>query len=33
MGMLFSRKVAREACFFLHYGRFDQGEGAVPGDI
>ena len=33
MGMLFSRKVAREECFFLHYGRFDQGEGAVPGDI
>jgi pimeloyl-ACP methyl ester carboxylesterase len=30
MGMLFSADVVREACFFLHYGRFDRGEGAVP---
>jgi len=33
MGMLYSRAVAREICFFLHYGRFDRGEGAVPEDI
>ena len=32
MGMLFSREVAREVCFFLHYGRFDRGEGAVSED-
>jgi pimeloyl-ACP methyl ester carboxylesterase len=32
MGMLFSRKVAREVCFFLHYGRFERGAGAVSED-
>jgi len=32
MGMLFSPEVVKETCFFLHYGRFDQGEGAVPED-
>jgi triacylglycerol esterase/lipase EstA (alpha/beta hydrolase family) len=29
MGMLFSTDVVKEACFFLHYGRFDQG-GITP---
>lgn len=32
MGMLFSADVADEVCFFLRYGRFDKGEGAVPDD-
>jgi pimeloyl-ACP methyl ester carboxylesterase len=31
MGMLLSAEVASESCFFLHYGHFDKGEGAVSG--
>ena len=31
MGMLLSAQVAAESCFFLHYGHFDKGEGAVSG--